>query len=314
LGNRENLGAASLTARRAREQYPRLVVSRRILVTTVLALAGHALSLGVPGVANADGMMLVPAGAIWMGRDGGPTEEAPLHRIFVRDFWIDRHKVTNAEFAEFLNAQGLISSERQRRYDEDDADARIRQVRLGMPPRPTYGQPVRWIAEPGFEGHPATEVSWFGARDYCRWRGRRLPTEAEWEKAARGDDKRPYPWGWEPPTPERAVFGRRWNATAPAEGRPASRSPYGVEDLLGNLREWTATILRPYPYRHDDGRESFGRGEAAAMRVVVRGASHDDPAEALSVTRRLSYDGRGAAAGHHHVGFRCATSEDLGGY
>lgn len=86
--------------------------------------------------------------------------------------------------------------------------------------------------------------------------------------------------------------------------------PGGVEDMLGNLREWTATILRPYPYRPDDGREPFtGPGE-----VVVRGASHDDPAELLSLTRRRSYDRRGASAGHHHVGFRCATSEDLGGY
>src|SRR5262245_42376156 len=95
--------------------------------------------------------MLVPAGAIWMGRDGGPPEEAPLHRVFVTDFWMDRHKVTNAEFAEFLNAQGLISPERERRYDEDDEDARIHQVRLGMPPHPSLGQPVRWIADPSFE-------------------------------------------------------------------------------------------------------------------------------------------------------------------
>jgi formylglycine-generating enzyme required for sulfatase activity len=267
---------------------------RLVLLTAALALAGHTLGVAVPSNAKADGLMLVPAGAIWMGRDDGPPEEAPLHRVFVRDFWIDRHKVTNAEFATFLRAQGLISAERERRYDEADQDARIHQ---GIP-------------DSGFERHPAVEVSWFGARDYCRWRGRRLPTEAEWEKAARGDDKRPYPWGWEPPTPERAIFGRRWNATAPADGRPASRSPYGVEDLLGNLREWTATVLRPYPYRHDDGREKFtGEGQ-----VVVRGASHDDPAQALSVTTRRSYDRRGAAAGHHHVGFRCATSEDLGGY
>ena len=287
-------------------------MSRRVGLGILLAFAVHALALAAPRGAEADGLMLVPAGAIWMGRDGGPPEEAPLHRVFVRDFWIDRHKVTNAEFAEFLNAQGLVSPERERRYDEADEDARIHQVRLGMPPHPMYGQPVRWIPDAGFERHPVVEVSWFGARDYCWWQGRRLPTEAEWEKSARGDDKRPYPWGWEPPTPERAAFGHRWNATAPADGRPAGRSPYGVEDLLGNLREWTATVLRPYPYRHDDGREGFGG--PGQDRVVVRGASHDDPAEALSVTRRRSYDGRGAAAGHHHVGFRCATSEDLGGY
>jgi formylglycine-generating enzyme required for sulfatase activity len=224
----------------------------------------------VPAAARGDGIMLVTAGAFWMGRDDGPAEERPRHRVFVTDFWIDRHKVTNGEFAEFLNAHGTISPEREWRYDEDDAYARIHLTRLGMPPHPKDGQPVRWIADPGYERSPAVIVSWFGARDFCRSRGGRLPTEAEWEKSARGD--------------------------------------YGVEDLLVGPREWTATILKPYPYRHDDGREPFlGRG-----RVVIRGARHDDTGAAA--TSRRSADRREAAAGHHDVSFRCATSEDLGGY
>jgi formylglycine-generating enzyme required for sulfatase activity len=262
------------------------------LIASVLA-AGL---LAAPVPAGADGIMLIQAGAFWMGRADGPAEEAPLHRVYVRDFWIERHKVTNAEFAEFLTATGLRPPGSERRFDDDDADARIH--RAGD----------RWVADPGFERHPAVEVSWFGARDYCAWKGRRLPTEAEWEKAARGDDKRPYPWGFAAPTPDRAVFGRAYNATERAS-RPAGASPYGVEDLLGNLREWTSSALRPYPYRVDDGREPY---TGASGRVVVRGASHDDPAEVLGVTRRLSYDRRGASAGHHFVGFRCATSEDLG--
>ena len=252
--------------------------------------------VAVPAAAWADGIMLIQAGAFWMGRDDGPPDEAPRHRVYVRDFWIERHKVTNAEFALFLNATGLRPPGSDRRYDEDDADARIHRSQ-GL-----------WIADPGFERHPVAEVSWFGARDYCTWTGRRLPTEAEWEKAARGDDKRPYPWGFAAPTPQLAVFGRAYNATDSAS-RPAGASPYRVEDMLGNLREWTSTALRPYPYRSDDGREPY---TGATGRVVVRGASHDDPAESLGVTRRRSYDRRGAAAGHHFVGFRCATSEDLG--
>ena len=252
--------------------------------------------LAVPAVAWADGIMLIQAGAFWMGRDDGPPDEAPRHRVYVRDFWIERHKVTNAEFALFLNATGLRPPGSDRRYDEDDADARI------------HRSQGRWIADPGFERHPVAEVSWFGARDYCTWTRRRLPTEAEWEKAARGDDERPYPWGFAAPTPELAVFGRAYNATD-STSRPAGASPYRVEDMLGNLREWTSTALRPYPYRTDDGREPY---TGATGRVVVRGASHDDPAESLGVTRRRSYNRRGAAAGHHFVGFRCATSEDLG--
>src|SRR2546422_9073085 len=106
-------------------------------------------------------------------------------------------------------------------------------------------------------------------------------------------------------------WGRRdprgWRCNTPRAGRESIQCPHD-HDLLGNLREWTATILKPYPYRHDDGRESF----PGAGRVVVRGASYDDPADALSVTRRWPYDRRRAASGQHVVGFRCATSDDLG--
>ena len=267
-----------------------------ILVGRLIVSLLAANLLVVPAAAGADGIMLIQAGAFWMGRDDGPPDEAPRHRVYVRDFWIERHKVTNAEFALFLNATGLRPPGSDRRYDEDDADARIHRSQ-GL-----------WIADPGFERHPVAEVSWFGARDYCTWTGRRLPTEAEWEKAARGDDQRPYPWGFAAPTPQLAVFGRAYNATD-STSRPAGASPYRVEDMLGNLREWTSTALRPYPYRTDDGREPY---TGVTGRVVVRGASHDDPAESLGVTRRRSYDRGGAAAGHHFVGFRCATSEDLG--
>ena len=257
-----------------------------------------------PRAARADGIMLIEAGTFWMGSDDDSPEEAPLHRVYVRDFWLDRHKVTNREFARFLEARGLRSADDLPYYDLDDADARI--ARSGA-------RGDRFVAQPGFEEHPVVEVTWFGARDYCLWRGQRLPTEAEWEKAARGADRRRYPWGDEPPTDARAVVGRAYNATERGDRRPAGEGPSGVQDLLGNLREWTASAYRPYPYRADDGRENAPPDAGR----VVRGASHDDPVDALRVTiRRLSsYDGGrgGLAHGHHHTGFRCATSEDLGG-
>ena len=254
----------------------------RTLIAMLLALW--------PQFVAANALVSIPAGSFTMGRDGGPTEESPAHTVTLPAFAIQRFKVTNAEVAEFLNAHGPMTSNGDRRFDWDDADARIHRDAAG-----------RWRADAGFERHPAVEVSWFGARDYCRVNGLRLPTEAEWEKAARGTDGRRYPWGAAAPDHTRAIFDRAYNATAPVDGRPTGASPYGVEDLLGNLREWTSSILRPYPYRADDGREFTGDD-----RVVVRGASHDDPARGLVVTMRRYYERRGAAAGHHFVGFRCA--------
>jgi formylglycine-generating enzyme required for sulfatase activity len=202
---------------------------RRLASWIVIVLA----TVVTPSSARGDGMMLVAAGVFWMGRGDGPADEAPLHRVFVRDFWIDRHKVTNAEFAAFLNATGLRPPGSERRYDEDDADARI------------HLSGGRWTPDPGFDDHPVVEVSWFGARDYCRWKGRRLPTEAEWEKAARGDDLRLYPWGTAPPSADTAVFGRPYTATASVAARPRGASPYRAEDKLATLRAWTSTVFRP---------------------------------------------------------------------
>jgi formylglycine-generating enzyme required for sulfatase activity len=256
----------------------------------------------MPAGAGADGMMLVDRGPFTMGSDRDAPDEAPAHRIWLGPFWIDRDKVTNREFAAFLDARGLRSAEGEDYFDRDDPDARIHRA---QPP----SERPRWAADAGYGDHPAVEVSWFGARDYCRWVGKRLPTEAEWEKAARGEDGRRYPWGDTPPTPDRAWYGRAYNSTEPVGGRPAGASPLGVQDVVGNLREWTSSQYRPYPYRADDGRE----GPAPTATRVVRGASHDDGPESLRVTLRRHYEYRGVRRGHHFIGFRCATSEDLGG-
>src|SRR5262249_23385111 len=132
-------------------------------IRAVFAGMAVAASVVVPAPARGDGIMLVTAGAFWMGSDNGPAEERPRHRVYVADF---------------LNAHGTISAEHERRYDEDAAHARIHLIRLGMPPHPKDGQPVRWIADPGWERSPAIVVSWFGARDFCRSRGARPPTGA----------------------------------------------------------------------------------------------------------------------------------------
>jgi formylglycine-generating enzyme required for sulfatase activity len=126
-------------------------------------------------LASEAGMVRIPGGTFIMGSDRGLPDERPAHPVTLKSFWIDRRPVTNAEFADFLNKVGGTSNARgQHLFDWDDGDARI------------HHRQGRWRADPGFEEHPANEMSWYGARDYCGSLGRRLPTEAEREFAARG--------------------------------------------------------------------------------------------------------------------------------
>jgi formylglycine-generating enzyme required for sulfatase activity len=237
------------------------------------------------------GMIRVPAGSVSLGRDDGPADERPAHRVVERAFDMDRTPVTNAEFARFLDAIGPTNARGENLFDVDDPDARVHR-RAG-----------RWLADPSFEDHPVVEVSWAGARDYCAWAGKRLPTEAEWEYAARGGDSRLYPWGAEPPDPTRARFGVGYNDTAPAGGFPAGASPFGVLGMSGNVWQWVSSAYRPYPYRADDGREALAD---PGIERVTRGGGHDSPREQLTTTHRGRHVSRAPRAGHHNIGFRCA--------
>ena len=235
-------------------------------------------------------MVAVPAGPFTMGRDDGEPDERPAHTVQLPAFRIDRVPVTNADFAVFLNAVGVRGEGGQRLYDDDDRDARV------------HRRGARWVVEAGYESHPAVEVSWHGARAYCAWRGARLPTEAEWEKAARGTDARRYPWGNEAPDPSRARYGSGWNATVPVGVHPRGASPYGVLDAAGNVWEWVSSAYRAYPWRADDGRED---ASADAVRGT-RGGGHDSPPGAITATQRGRTLSRAPDAGHHNIGFRCA--------
>lgn len=235
-------------------------------------------------------MVAIPAGAFTMGSNDGPDDERPAHPANVASFEFDRLPVTNQQVAEFLNAVGTHNKNGERLFDDDDPDARI------------HKQRTRWVADKGFENHPVVEVSWPGARDYCEWRGKRLPTEAEWEKAARGADGRKYPWGNTAPDRSRAQFAARFNDTAPADAFPAGASPYGVLDMAGNTWEWVSSAYRPYPYNVNDGREDLQTGPVRA----TRGGGHDSPAAEITTTQRGRYLSRNPGAGHHNIGFRCA--------
>lgn len=235
-------------------------------------------------------MIRIPAGEFVMGNDEGPPDEKPRRRIMLREFFIDRTPVTNAQFAEFLNAAGPGSRNGQRWYDTDDEDARI------------HHRQGKWAADSGREDHPVVEVSWHGAVEYCGWLGKRLPTEAQWEKAARGTDGRKYPWGNQPPDLERAHFGAGWNETQRVGLLSRGASPYGVLDLVGSVWEWVSSAYLPYPYEPTDGREDLTR----AVVRGTRGGGHDSSAEDLTTTNRGRHVSRNPRSGHHNIGFRCA--------
>jgi iron(II)-dependent oxidoreductase len=264
------------------------VVVRWLALLIFLALRGDMAS----GAASKDvtEMVRIPAGAFLMGSNDGPADERPQHRVELAEFYIDRTKVTNVQFAQFLNAIGAQGPQGERYFDVDDNDARV------------HRRDGRWQADNGFENNPVVEASWYGAVAYCKWQGKRLPTEAEWEKAARGTDGRKYPWGNDPPDRSRAHFGGGWNDLRPVGNFPKGASPYGMLDPAGNGWEWVSSAYLPYPYDAKDGREDLTREVVRG----TRGGGHDSRPEELTTTQRGRHVSRNPRGGHHNIGFRCA--------
>lgn len=235
-------------------------------------------------------MARVPAGPFSMGSQDGPEDERPQHLVETAAFSIDRTKVTNAQFAEFLNVVGPLGPKGEVYFDVDDSDARV------------HRHNGKWRADRGFENNPVVEASWYGALSYCQWRGKKLPTEAQWEKAARGSDGRKYPWGNEPPDSARAHFNGGWNDFRPVGSFAKGASPFGLLDAAGNGWEWVSSAYRPYPYNSNDGREDVTRDQVR----VTRGGGQDSRRDELTTTHRGRHVSRNPRGGHHNISFRCA--------
>ncbi len=220
-------------------------------------------------------MVLVPAGEFTMGSEQGDEDERPVHRVYLDAFYLDKVEVTNARFAKF---SASVMSEPPWGFANQEAP-----IKKG-------DQPVQW-------------VNWMEATAYCAWVGKRLPTEAEWEKAARGTDGRTYPWGNDPPTPARAVFGLMDGAEpSPAvDAREDGKSPYGALDMAGNLYEWVADWYAEDFYRHSPARNPRGPSQGALK--LQRGGSFTNNPYRIRSTFRT----KGEPTEHHpRVGFRCA--------
>ncbi len=271
--------------------------------------------------AAGNNMTTVPAGAYPIGDSNARPDARPRHTVLLKAFAIDDTEVTNAQFAEYLNAldfevdadfsygdarpehfsnaswpQLLEQGIRPDRYPLiglDDDQVRI-EVRGG-----------RFLAAKGFEDHPVAESTWRGARNYCAWRGARLPTEAEWEATARGSEGRTYPWGEAPPKDQLVYSRYPSGVTASVGSRPDGATPGGVLDIAGSLAEWTSSLYKPYPYDDSDGREDpLAPGER-----VTRGGDYvfDTDSDQLTGYFRSGFS-RAPQNGHRHIGFRCARS------
>jgi formylglycine-generating enzyme required for sulfatase activity len=249
-------------------------------------------------------MLLVPGGPFTMGADkGGEDDEHPAHIVTLPAFWLDRTEVTNAAYAECRTAGAC------KRND----------------PHPEFSRP----------NQPVVGVSWDDANAYCTWRGKRLPREAELEKAARDTDGRRYAWGNDPPTPDRTVFGRALDGTGHGTtddvgSHPLGRGPYGHDDLAGNVWEWMEDEYDPFAYTRptapegkpgscpeilsaqdklrDEGKQGF-TGSNPIPRIcehVLRGGAFNYDGPGLRASNRVHHPG------HYRLvmtGLRCAKDQ-----
>lgn len=281
-----------------------LVIAALLLVGIWLGWLGQQIELATQG------MVFVPEGPFQMGSDEGEVDERPAHQVYLSGYWIDRPEVSNADYARFAQATGY------RTQAERDGTGGGWEDGWKEVPGADWQHPEGPDANlDGRSEHPVVQVSWEDARAYCEWVGKRLPTEAEWEKAARGADGRRYPWGAEPADGKRANAADRntdfpWRdqgtddghaGTAPAAHYPAGASPYGAADLAGNVWEWVADWYGEGYYEQSPERDA--RGPEQGRYRVIRGGSWFNPADHLRTSYR---NWRDPAYRRYHLGFRCA--------
>jgi len=266
-----------------------VTASGALLLLTASLLIMARLSSGAPSVATpTSAMAFVPAGAFIQGSADSDLDERPSRSVYLEAFYIDNYQVTNAQYLRFFlkSRPELCNDHVCLDTQAENADSRI-----------VY-QDGRYVVEAGYEDHPVTLVSWYGAQTYCESQGKRLPTESEWEKAARGTDGRTYPWG-EMVDGDRLNAGQRVGGTTPVGSYPAGMSPYGLYDMAGNVWEWTADWYQAYPGTPHDS-PFFGEKYR-----VVRGGSWNHPDhDSRTTARDLAHPARRI----HVVGFRCAKN------
>jgi len=250
-------------------------------------------------------MIRIPAGEFSMGSAMGAPDELPVHPVMVDEFWIDKYEVTNAQFTDFLN-----TSLKNGRLQVDSKAVRM-EGKILIYFLPIYrqghnvGSPIlfsegQFTVERHEANTPARCVTWYGAQAFARENGKRLPSEAEWEKAAKGMNANLYPWGDAAPTRWFCNYDDRLGyLTGIGSYSPLGDSPYGCADLAGNIWEWCSSLYKPYPYDAKDGREDMSSTEYR----VLRGGAWDTPASTLRCALRSFNE---PLYKHPAFGFRCA--------
>ena len=251
-------------------------------------------------------MVFVPEGEFIMGADpsfqGINPDELPAHSVYLDAFWIDKTEVTNSMYAQFLNEIDNQEEGGTLWLDEEDPNVGLELRGSTWIPRSNY-QRYENANYSNTDNYPVFEVTWFGAQAYCKWADKRLPTEAEWEKAARGVDGRLYPWGEEDKINHRCdganVSGCGiWNLDVGQH--PSGSSPYGAQDMLGNVWEWTADWYDENYYLQSADKNP--QGPSAGKYKTIRGSSWEFSFVPITKRGKNSPELSDAA-----LGFRCAA-------
>ena len=247
-----------------------------------------------------ENMALIPEGSFLMGyntandAEWGDTDEEPVHEVFLNSYYIDRYEVNASDFSYFLNKH----LDKAPRYFQTGSGVTIEKVDNLFRPRADL------------ENYPVNRVSWYGADAYCRWANKRLPTEAEWEKAARGTDRRIFPWGDKYPTNDRATFRRKFTqlgfkAMEAVDSMPNGRSPYGAHHMAGNVWEWVTDCYKDSYY--EETPFANPKGPESGISKVLRGGNWYYKAYYMRTTYRFN---ERPEIFKIWQGFRCAKNLD----
>ena len=296
----------------------------------------NSISVDSSMIKNISGMQKIPAGVFTMGSETGFPDEMPIHEVFIDSFWIDKTEVTNRQFKKFIDATGYktIAERNITIIDDDDS--------LVFEPGALVFQPVEnnwWYYKAGANWkhpdgensdityimeHPVVHISWYDAMAYCKWAGKRLPTEAEWEYAAKGGNTN-YIFPWGNTSPEKEMKANIWQGAFPVKNNKTDgfyttapvasfkANSFGLFDISGNVWEW---CIDKYHYTYYDQKEydnprgsldSYDPQEPDLLKYVMRGGSflcHSSYCTGYRTTARMKSTPDSA---FQHVGFRCVS-------